>query len=109
VEGEFDGPSVPGLIEARNFKDHVPLSAKLDQILAWVDLPLEKRPQLLMGRSQHPLPSDPLLILWSAAYEPSLDQAGHATGPMSALVNVRFNPIHVTFLLIPYVENAGRS
>lgn len=51
------------------WKDHVPLSKKLDQILSWVDLPLEMRPQLIM------------------AYEPSLDQAGHASGPMSALVN----------------------
>ncbi|KAG6827336.1 hypothetical protein H0H92_012185 [Tricholoma furcatifolium] len=51
------------------WKDHVPLSDKLDQILTWVDLPVEERPQLIM------------------AYEPSLDQAGHATGPMSARVN----------------------
>ncbi|KAG6836708.1 hypothetical protein H0H93_004684 [Arthromyces matolae] len=51
------------------WKDHVPLPEKLDQILKWIDLPVELRPQLLM------------------AYEPSLDQAGHATGPMSARVN----------------------
>jgi hypothetical protein len=31
------------------FQDKVPLSEKLDQILQWVDLPLEKRPQLIMG------------------------------------------------------------
>ena len=68
-------------------KNHVPLSAKLDQILAWVDLPLEKRPQLIMGRSSTSY-LRPVLIVF-AAYEPSLDQAGHATGPMSALVNVR--------------------
>ncbi|KAF7298845.1 Type I phosphodiesterase nucleotide pyrophosphatase [Mycena indigotica] len=51
------------------WKDKVPLAEKLDQLLAWIDLPLETRPQLLM------------------AYEPSLDQAGHKAGPMSALVN----------------------
>ena len=30
-------------------QDHVPLSKKLDQILKWIDLPLAKRPQLIMG------------------------------------------------------------
>ncbi|PPQ92830.1 hypothetical protein CVT25_004318 [Psilocybe cyanescens] len=51
------------------WKDKVPLGDKLDQILDWIDLPLDKRPQLIM------------------AYEPSLDQAGHATGPYSKRVN----------------------
>ncbi|VDB91851.1 unnamed protein product [Peniophora sp. CBMAI 1063] len=51
------------------WRDHVPLQEKLDQLLTWIDLPLEERPQLLL------------------AYEPSLDQAGHATGPYSARVN----------------------
>ncbi|KAI0357461.1 Phosphodiest-domain-containing protein [Trametes cingulata] len=51
------------------WKDKVSLQTKLDQILAWIDLPLEKRPQFIM------------------AYEPSLDQAGHLTGPNSPLVN----------------------
>ncbi|KAH8114406.1 Phosphodiest-domain-containing protein [Phellopilus nigrolimitatus] len=51
------------------WKDKVPLSKKLDQIMQWIDMPLEERPQLIM------------------AYEPSLDQAGHLTGPNSALVN----------------------
>ncbi|KAJ7771942.1 alkaline-phosphatase-like protein [Mycena maculata] len=51
------------------WKDKVPLKEKLDQLVQWIDLPLEERPQLLM------------------AYEPSLDQAGHKAGPMSALVN----------------------
>ncbi|KAF8512855.1 Phosphodiest-domain-containing protein [Hysterangium stoloniferum] len=51
------------------FKDKVPLRQKLDQILNWIDLPSEKRPQLLL------------------AYEPSLDQAGHKAGPASKLVN----------------------
>jgi predicted AlkP superfamily pyrophosphatase or phosphodiesterase len=49
----------------------VSLGVKLNQLLTWVDLPFEERPQLIM------------------AYEPSLDQAGHLTGPMSALVNVK--------------------
>ncbi|GJE99017.1 phosphodiesterase domain-containing protein [Phanerochaete sordida] len=51
------------------WKDHVPLKEKHDQIMEWIDLPLEKRPQLIM------------------AYEPSLDQAGHLAGPKSDLVN----------------------
>lgn len=51
------------------WRDRVPLKEKLDQITAWIDLPLEERPQLIM------------------AYEPSLDQAGHLTGPNSTLVN----------------------
>ncbi|KAI0632394.1 Phosphodiest-domain-containing protein [Trametes polyzona] len=51
------------------WRDKVPQQEKLDQILEWIDLPLEERPQLIM------------------AYEPSLDQAGHLAGPNSALVN----------------------
>ncbi|KAJ7264439.1 alkaline-phosphatase-like protein [Mycena haematopus] len=51
------------------WKNKVPLAEKLDQLLRWIDLPFEERPQLLM------------------AYEPSLDQAGHKAGPYSALVN----------------------
>ncbi|KIJ54235.1 hypothetical protein M422DRAFT_153652 [Sphaerobolus stellatus SS14] len=51
------------------FKNHVPLNEKLDQVLAWVDLPLGERPQLIL------------------AYEPSVDQAGHKAGPVSKLVN----------------------
>ncbi|KAI0060321.1 Phosphodiest-domain-containing protein [Artomyces pyxidatus] len=51
------------------WKDKVALSTKLDQILDWIDMPLEERPQLIL------------------AYEPSLDQAGHKTGPYSSLVN----------------------
>ncbi|KAI0304302.1 Phosphodiest-domain-containing protein [Multifurca ochricompacta] len=43
----------------------VSLNTKLAQILKWIDLPLDERPQLIL------------------AYEPSLDQAGHATGPYS--------------------------
>ncbi|KJA21220.1 hypothetical protein HYPSUDRAFT_141108 [Hypholoma sublateritium FD-334 SS-4] len=51
------------------WKNKVPLKVKLDQVLQWIDLPFEKRPQLIM------------------AYEPSLDQAGHWKGPNSKLVN----------------------
>ncbi|KAF9220905.1 Phosphodiest-domain-containing protein [Gyrodon lividus] len=50
--------------------DKVPLQEKLDNILEWIDIEnVDERPELIL------------------AYEPSLDQAGHATGPMSALVN----------------------
>ena len=30
-------------------QDKVPLKEKLDQITAWIDLPIEERPQLIMG------------------------------------------------------------
>ncbi|KAJ7069556.1 alkaline-phosphatase-like protein [Mycena amicta] len=59
------------------WKDKVPLKEKLDQLIEWIDLPLETRPQLLM------------------AYEPSLDQAGHKAGPMSALVNKTLSQVDV--------------
>ena len=32
-------------------QDEVPLSEKLDQIMTWVDLPLEKRPQFISSLS----------------------------------------------------------
>ncbi|KIK90554.1 hypothetical protein PAXRUDRAFT_831614 [Paxillus rubicundulus Ve08.2h10] len=52
------------------WRDRVPLQEKLDQILEWIDIEdVDARPELIL------------------MYEPSLDQAGHATGPMSALVN----------------------
>ncbi|KAF9783199.1 Phosphodiest-domain-containing protein [Thelephora terrestris] len=51
------------------FEETVPLSEKLDQILGWIDLPLEVRPQFI------------------SVYEPSVDIAGHNTGPHSRLVN----------------------
>jgi len=51
------------------WRDLVPLKEKHDQLIAWIDLPFEKRPQLLM------------------LYDESVDHAGHGTGPMSALVN----------------------
>ncbi|KAF9646033.1 Phosphodiest-domain-containing protein [Thelephora ganbajun] len=50
-------------------EEPVPLGEKLDRILAWIDLPLETRPQFI------------------SAYEPSVDIAGHNTGPYSQLVN----------------------
>ncbi|KAJ6530390.1 alkaline-phosphatase-like protein [Mycena vulgaris] len=59
------------------WKDRVPLQEKLDQLIHWIDLPFEERPQLLM------------------AYEPSLDQAGHKAGPMSALVNKTLSQVDV--------------
>ena len=31
-------------------QDKVPLSEKLDQILRWIDFPLDTRPQLIMGK-----------------------------------------------------------
>jgi len=43
--------------------------------MEWVDLPVDSRPQLIL------------------AYEPSLDQAGHATGPGSALVNTTLKEV----------------
>ncbi|KAI6098123.1 nucleotide pyrophosphatase [Pisolithus sp. B1] len=51
------------------WRDRVPLEEKLDQIFKWVDMDVEGRPDLIV------------------AYEPSLDQAGHAHGPMSKEVN----------------------
>ncbi|KAN0087493.1 Alkaline-phosphatase-like, core domain containing protein [Tylopilus felleus] len=60
------------------WRDKVPLQEKLDQILKWVDIEdIEKRPELIL------------------TYEPSLDQAGHAAGPMSALVNETLAKIDV--------------
>lgn len=52
------------------WENNYALEKKLSNLLEWVDLPLEERPQLILG------------------YEPSLDQAGHATGPMSKAVNM---------------------
>jgi predicted AlkP superfamily pyrophosphatase or phosphodiesterase len=57
--------------------DKVPLKDKHDQLMAWIDLPFDERPQLLMG------------------YEPSLDQAGHRSGPMSADVNQTLHAVDV--------------
>ena len=33
------------------WKNKVPLSEKLDQVLKWIDLPLDERPQLIVGQS----------------------------------------------------------
>jgi type I phosphodiesterase/nucleotide pyrophosphatase len=68
-------------------QDKVSLDVKLSQILEWIDLPLSERPQLILGMSSD---SWALTIFLSfiLAYEPSLDQAGHATGPNSRRVNV---------------------
>ncbi|KAF9242638.1 alkaline-phosphatase-like protein [Melanogaster broomeanus] len=58
------------------WRDKVPLQEKLDQILEWIDIEdVDERPELIL------------------AYEPSLDQAGHSTGPMSALVNETLSTI----------------
>jgi predicted AlkP superfamily pyrophosphatase or phosphodiesterase len=62
------------------WRNEITLDDKLNQLLQWIDLPLEKRPQLML------------------AYEPSLDQAGHKTGPNSALVNVS----HIRVRGFPY-------
>ncbi|KAG2095131.1 alkaline-phosphatase-like protein [Suillus discolor] len=51
-------------------QDNYALEKKLSNLLEWIDLPLEERPQLILG------------------YEPSLDHAGHTTGPMSKAVNM---------------------
>ncbi|KDQ62542.1 hypothetical protein JAAARDRAFT_122323 [Jaapia argillacea MUCL 33604] len=59
------------------WRDKVPLQEKHDQIMNWIDLPLEERPQLIV------------------AYEPSLDQAGHSTGPNSPLVNSTLKQVDI--------------
>ncbi|KAF7768080.1 hypothetical protein Agabi119p4_7323 [Agaricus bisporus var. burnettii] len=59
------------------WRQPVSLDAKLDQIFQWIDLPLEERPQLI------------------TAYEPTLDQAGHKYGPMSAQVNATLETVDV--------------
>lgn len=81
------------------WRDKVPLQEKLDQILEWVDIAdIDKRPELILSKWfswRYAVIAHPKL-----AYEPSLDQAGHATGPMSALVNVS-PPI---FVHPPYID-----
>ncbi|KAJ2806826.1 hypothetical protein H4R21_000715 [Coemansia helicoidea] len=51
------------------FSDSVPPGAKVQQLLEWIDLPLDRRPSLL------------------AAYMPEVDHAGHVAGPDSDQVN----------------------
>ncbi|KIM54455.1 hypothetical protein SCLCIDRAFT_31067 [Scleroderma citrinum Foug A] len=59
------------------FRDKVPLQEKLDQILQWIDMDINERPQLIL------------------AYEPSVDQAGHTWGPMSKAVNESLRSVDV--------------
>lgn len=69
------------------WRDKVPLQEKLDQILEWIDMPdIDKRPELILSKSSWE--RDEVIAHLKLAYEPSLDQAGHATGPMSSVVNV---------------------
>ncbi|KAL5501745.1 hypothetical protein ACEPAH_9005 [Sanghuangporus vaninii] len=72
------------------WKDKVPLKEKLDQVMRWIDMPLDDRPQLIM------------------AYEPSLDQAGHLMGPNSKLVNETLEDVD-TFAKDLHLELAGRN
>lgn len=76
-------------MKAHLYQDKVPLKEKLDQITAWIDLPIEERPQLIMGTPPFPLLYTTTGFTIFTAYEPSLDQAGHLAGPASELVNVR--------------------
>ncbi|KAG5219761.1 type phosphodiesterase/nucleotide pyrophosphatase [Salix suchowensis] len=69
-------------------QDNVPLKEKLDQIISWVDLPLHKRPQLILGSSATSANTNKSLRRsLSLAYDQSLDHAGHTNGPMSVSVN----------------------
>ena len=43
-------------------QDKVPLKEKLDQIMRWVDLPLDNRPQLIMGMPTEYLDMDVLNV-----------------------------------------------
>lgn len=68
-------------------QNKVPLKDKLEQLLEWIDMPLETRPQLILGRLLLTLSMFYNSRLFLVAYEPSLDQAGHAYGPGSKEVN----------------------
>ncbi|KAF4591028.1 hypothetical protein EYR40_009626 [Pleurotus pulmonarius] len=72
------------------WQDGVPLNEKLDQIISWVDLPLHKRPQLIL------------------AYDQSLDHAGHTTGPMSSAVNRTLQQID-SFARVLHAELQARN
>ncbi len=63
------------------------MDVKLSQVMEWIDLPLSERPQLILGMSSETWALT-ILLSFITAYEPSLDQAGHATGPYSRRVNV---------------------
>jgi hypothetical protein len=54
--------------------------------MEWIDLPLENRPQLILGEESCSRSENINMKL--PAYEPSLDQAGHSDGPDSRTVNV---------------------
>lgn len=57
--------------------------------MKWIDLPFDKRPQLILGVCFYRGISCLFPDLPPAAYEPHLDQVGHQAGPYSTLVNVR--------------------
>lgn len=48
-------------------QDKVPLQEKLDQILEWIDLPIETRPQFIMGLSILSLSMVQLLTLYNSS------------------------------------------
>lgn len=85
----WPGPAVTSHGGAPSFRvpwrNHTPMTEKHKQIMEWIDFPDDRRPQLIM------------------AYEPTLDQAGHSTGPGSAVVNVSLAHAAVpsSFLLFP--------
>lgn len=69
------------------------MSEKLKKIMEWIDLPPENlRPQLIIGDTSRSIQVYP--ISCDPAYEPSLDQAGHSTGPGSPPVDVTFSLHH---------------
>ncbi|KAF8300137.1 Phosphodiest-domain-containing protein [Clavulina sp. PMI_390] len=57
------------------WKNKVPLQEKHDQIMKWIDLPFETRPQLIL------------------AYEPHVDQVGHTYGPDHPIVNAALRDV----------------
>ncbi|RUP12842.1 alkaline-phosphatase-like protein [Jimgerdemannia flammicorona] len=58
-----------------DYNDNMTQVAKMDKLLEWIDLPLERRPQLL------------------AAYIPEVDKNGHKAGPESDLVNLALEEV----------------
>jgi hypothetical protein len=75
------------LISIEQLQDHVPLGEKLDVIMSWIDLPLDMRPRLILGESLFSFFGNECVLTNLEAYEPTLDQAGHAAGPYSKMVN----------------------
>lgn len=78
--------------------------------MTWIDMPFADRPQLIMGLCSLISP----LIHFSniaaiIAYEPSLDQAGHLTGPYSKLVNVGFSSTLSSWGFILSAERSYRT